>query len=392
MQIEEFFLRALISLGIGALIGVEREFSKKQTILGMRTLALSSLLGMLFSYLELSLLIPIGFIIVATFGILSFSKQKRKVFGLTTLFSLLLSYIFGILVGSGYIIEAVGISIIVTLLLFMRTQTRIFVKKLKREEIFEALEFGIILFILYPILPKSFSFFGITINLQMVLQIIILISIISLLMFFVLIFYGEHLLPIVGLIGGMINSFGTITNFIKKKKVELSSILLAETGKMVSALILSLLLIGFNTKLFLSCIIMGLALSFFAVFDHKKLPYRKLRLQQPFSLREGIRIGFYTLLAFTISQLVEDSKYGLYLTSLLIGMFSTNAIIATSALSLNTNSITISEAYTMIFLSLISGLVVDTFLTRKTEIFKKVAIFTTIAIFLGILSFLLISA
>jgi hypothetical protein len=137
---------------------------------------------------------------------------------------------------------------------------------------------------------------------------------------------------------------------------------------------------------------MGLALSFFAVFDHKKLPYRKLRLQQPFSLREGIRIGFYTLLAFTISQLVEDSKYGLYLTSLLIGMFSTNAIIATSALSLNTNSITISEAYTMIFLSLISGLVVDTFLTRKTEIFKKVAIFTTIAIFLGILSFLLISA
>jgi len=392
MQIEEFFLRALISLGIGALIGVEREFSKKQTILGIRTLALSSLLGMLFSYLELSLLIPIGFIVVATFGILSFSKQKRKVFGLTTLFSLLLSYIFGVLVGSGYIIEAVGLSIIVTLLLFMRTQTRIFVKKLKREEIFEALEFGIILFILYPILPKSFSFFGIIINLQMVLQIIILISLISLLMFFVLIFYGEHLLPIVGLIGGMINSFGTITNFIKKKKAELSSILLAETGKMVSALILSLLLIGFNTKLFLSCIIMGLALSFFAVFDHKKLPYRKLRLRQPFSLREGIRIGFYTLLAFTISQLVEGSKYGLYLTSLLIGMFSTNAIIATSALSLNTNSITISEAYTMIFLSLISGLVVDAFLTRKTEIFKKVAIFTTLAIILGILSFLLISA
>jgi len=392
MQIEEFFLRALISLGIGALIGVEREFSKKQTILGIRTLALSSLLGMLFSYLELSLLIPIGFIVVATFGILSFSKQKRKVFGLTTLFSLLLSYIFGILVGSGYTIEAVGLSIIVTLLLFMRTQTRIFVKKLKREEIFEALEFGIILFILYPILPKSFSFFGIIINLQMVLQIIILISLISLLMFFVLIFYGEHLLPIVGLIGGMINSFGTITNFIKKKKVELSSILLAETGKMVSALILSLLLIGFNTKLFLSCIIMGLALSFFAVFDHKKLPYRKLRLRQPFSLREGIRIGFYTLLAFTISQLVEGSKYGLYLTSLLIGMFSTNAIIATSTLSLNTNSITISEAYTMIFLSLISGLVVDAFLTRKTEIFKKVAIFTTLAIILGILSFLLISA
>jgi uncharacterized membrane protein (DUF4010 family) len=392
MQIEEFFLRAFISLGIGALIGVEREFSKKQTILGIRTLALSSLLGMLFSYLELSLLIPIGFIVVATFGILSFSKQKRKVFGLTTLFSLLLSYIFGILVGSGYIIEAVGLSIIVTLLLFMRTQTRIFVKKLKREEIFEALEFGIILFILYPILPKSFSFFGITINLQMVLQIIILISLISLLMFFVLIFYGEHLLPIVGLIGGMINSFGTITNFIKKKKAELSSILLAETGKMVSALILSLLLIGFNTKLFLSCIIMGLALSFFAVFDHKKLPYRKLRLRQPFSLREGIRIGFYTLLAFTISQLVEDSKYGLYLTSLLIGMFSTNAIIATSALSLNANSITISEASTMIFLSLISGLVVDIFLTRKTEIFKKVAIFTTLAIILGILSFLLISA
>jgi len=392
MQIEEFFLRALISLGIGALIGVERQFSKKQTILGIRTLALSSLLGMLFSYLELPLLIPIGFIVVAAFGILSYMNQTKKLFGLTTLFSLLLSYIFGILVGIGYIIETVGLSIIVTLLLFIRTQTRIFVKKLKREEILEALEFGIILFILYPILPKSFSFFGIIINLQMVLQIIILISIISLLMFFVLIFYGEHLLPIVGLIGGMINSFGTITNFVNKKKVELSSILLTEAGKMVSALILSFLLIGFNTKLFLSCIIMGLALCLFAALNYKRLPYKKLRLQQPFSIREGIKIGFYTLLAFTISQLVEGSKYGLYLTSLLIGMFSTNAIIATSALSLNANSITISEASTMIFLSLISGLVVDVFLTRKTEIFKKVAIFTTLAILLGILGFLLISA
>jgi len=392
MQIEEFFVRAFISLGIGALIGVEREFSKKQTVLGIRTLALSSLLGMLFSYLGLSLLIPIGFIIVATFGIISFIKQKRKVFGLTTLFSLLLSYIFGILVGSGYIIEAVGLSIIVTFLLFIRTQTRIFVKKLRKEEILEALEFGIILFILYPILPQSFSFFGIIINLQMVLQIIILISLISLLMFFVLIFYGEHLLPIVGLIGGMINSFGTIINFREKKKVELSSILLAESGKMVSALILSLLLIGFNTKLFLSCIIMGLALSFFAIFNHKKLPYKKLRLQQPFSLREGIRIGFYTLLAFIISQLVENSKYGLYLTSLLIGMFSTNAIIATSALDLSNKSITIPEASTMIFLSLLSGLVVDAFLTRKTKVFKKVLTFTTLAILFGILAFLLIGA
>ena len=390
MQIEEFFLRAFISLAIGALIGVERQFSKKQTVIGIRTLALSTLLGMLSSYLGISLLIPLGFLVVAAFGMLIYTKQEKKVFGLTTLFSLLLSYIFGSLVGMGYIIEAVGLSIIVTLLLFMRSQTRIFVKKLRKEEILEALEFGIILFILYPILPKSFSFFGITINLQMVLQIIILISIISLLMFFVLIFYGEHLLPIVGLIGGMINSFGTITNFVKKKKVEFSSILLAEAGKMVSALILSLLLIGFNNKLFLSCIIMGLALCLFATLNYKKLPYKKLRLQQPFSLREGIKIGCYILFAFIISQFVINSKYGLYLTSLLIGMFSTNAIIATSALSLSTSSITNFEASTMIFLSLISGLMVDAFLTRKTKIFKKVAIFTAIAILLGMISFLAI--
>ena len=389
MQIEEFFLRALISLGVGALIGVEREFSKKQSLLGIRTMALSCLLGMLFSYLELSLLISIGFITVAIFGIFSFIQQKKKVFGLTTLFSLLLSYTLGILIGNGYIIEGVGLSMVVTFLLFIRSQTRIFVKALRREEIFEALEFGIILFILYPILPQSVSFFGITFNLEMMLQIIILISVISLLMFFVLIFYGEHLLPIVGLIGGMVNSFGAITNFVKNKKVELSSILFAETGKMVSTLIFTFLLTGFNKGLLLSSIVMGSVLSFFAISNYKQLPYKKLRLQQPFSIKEGIKIGFYTLFAFTLSQLVANLKYGLYLTSIIIGMFSTNAIIANAALNLNNHTITIAEASTSIFLSLISGLIIDIFLTRKTKLFKKVAVFTTIAIFFGIISFLI---
>lgn len=392
MQIEEFFVRALISLGIGALIGVEREFSKKQTLVGIRTLALSSLLGMLSSYFEFPFLIPIGFIVVASYGLLSFAKQKRKVFGLTTLFSLLLSYIFGILVGFGYIIEAVGITIITTLLLFMRAETRIFVRKLKREEILEALEFGIILFILYPILPESVSFLGFTLNLKMALQIIIIISLISLLTFFVLVFYGEYMLPIVGLIGGMINSFGTITNFVDKKKVETSSILLAEAGKMISAIILSFLIIGFHTKLFFGCVVMGIVLLLFAIFNHKKLPYKKLRLHQPFSLKEGIKIGFYTLVAFLLSQLFSNSQYELYLTSLLIGIFSTNAIIATSALGLSNKSITVPEASTMIFLSLLSGLVVDALLTRKTKVFKKVSTFTLLAILFGILAFLLIGA
>jgi uncharacterized membrane protein (DUF4010 family) len=392
MQIEEFFVRALISLGIGALIGVEREFSKKQTLVGIRTLALSSLLGMLSSYFEFPFLIPIGFIVVASYGLLFYTHQKRRVVGLTTLFSLLLSYIFGILVGSGYIIEAVGITIITTLLLFMRAETRIFVRKLKREEILEALEFGIILFILYPILPESVSLFGFTLNLKMALQIIIIISLISLLTFFVLVFYGEYLLPIVGLIGGMINSFGTITNFVDKKKVETSSILLAEAGKMISAIILSFLIIGFHTKLFFGCVVMGIVLLLFAILNHEKLPYKKLRLHQPFSLKEGIKIGFYTLVAFLLSQLFSNSHYGLYLTSLLIGIFSTNAIIATSALGLSNKSITVPEASTMIFLSLLSGLVVDALLTRKTKVFKKVSTFTLLAILFGILAFLLIGA
>jgi uncharacterized membrane protein (DUF4010 family) len=392
MQIEEFFVRALISLGIGALIGVEREFSKKQTLVGIRTLALSSLLGMLSSYFEFPFLIPIGFIIVASYGLLFYTHQKRRVVGLTTLFSLLLSYIFGILVGFGYIIEAVGITIITTLLLFMRAETRIFVRKLKREEILEALEFGIILFILYPILPESVSFFGFTLNLKMALQIIIIISLISLLTFFVLVFYGEYMLPIVGLIGGMINSFGTITNFVDKKKVETSSILLAEAGKMVSAILLSFLIIGFHIKLFFGCVVMGIVLLIFAILNHKKLPYKKLRLHQPFSLKEGIKIGFYTLVAFLLSQLFSNSQYGLYLTSLLIGIFSTNAIIATSALGLSNKSITVPEASTMIFLSLLSGLVVDALLTRKTKVFKKVSMFTLLAILFGMLAFLLIGA
>ncbi|MGB9703419.1 MAG: DUF4010 domain-containing protein [Candidatus Micrarchaeia archaeon] len=389
MIIEEFFMRAFIAIAVGALIGVERELTKKQTLLGIRTLAFSSLLGMLFSYLNFSILIPIGFTIVAFYGIVSFLKQKKQVFGLTTLFSLLLSYLLGVIIGLGYIIEGVGLGIITTFLLFIGVQTRTFVKKLKKEELLEALEFGIILFILYPILPESFSFFGININLHIVLQIIILISIISLLMFLVLIFYGEKFLPVVGLIGGMINSFGTIINFIKKKKIDTSSILFAESGKMLSAILLTFLLIGFQKELFLSCILMAIVLWIFAFLKYRRLPYKKFRLPQPFSLKEGIKIGSYTMLAFILSQLVNNLPYGLYITSLLIGMFSTNAIIATTTLGLNAKSITNIQASIMIFLSLLSGLVIDVFLTRKTKVFREILIFTTITILFGCFIFFL---
>ena len=151
----EIALKLAAALGIGLLVGFEREWSNKDV--GVRTFALVSLLGMTASlispYLAIAVLLPIS-ILVAVVNVRSMLVDRSL--EITTSAALVVIYVLGALVGSGHLFTPVASAILMTLLLAWKTEFQRFAGGLKPEEIRSAVLLGLIGFVIYPILPDRF--------------------------------------------------------------------------------------------------------------------------------------------------------------------------------------------------------------------------------------------
>jgi uncharacterized membrane protein (DUF4010 family) len=148
-------LKIAVSVGIGMLVGLEREWSNKD--MGVRTFAIVSLFGMLAS------LVGQPFIIAGLIGVLLLvagantrSLLTDRSLEMTTSAALMTIYLMGVLVGLGHIFTPVAGAIIVTMLLAWKTELNRFAGGLLPSEIRSAILLGLIGFVIYPILPDRY--------------------------------------------------------------------------------------------------------------------------------------------------------------------------------------------------------------------------------------------
>ncbi len=119
-------LHSLVAIGMGALIGLEREHRKedKMVIAGVRTFPLASLTGVVFSFLatEMNLpLVELGVIIFGGFALLlAYLKYEVHTVGITTPVAFFITFLIGIMVQQGFIFEAAFITILTTVLLLTK--------------------------------------------------------------------------------------------------------------------------------------------------------------------------------------------------------------------------------------------------------------------------------
>jgi len=109
-----------VAIGIGMLVGMEREWSNKDV--GIRTFALVALLGMLASLVSPSTAIAalIGvFLLVAAMNTRSILNDRSL--EVTTSAALMVNYLLGVLVGLGHIFTPVAGAIVMTMLLAWKT-------------------------------------------------------------------------------------------------------------------------------------------------------------------------------------------------------------------------------------------------------------------------------
>jgi len=148
-------LKMAVAVGIGMLVGLEREWSSKDV--GIRTFAIVALLGMLAAVISPNLTITalIGvFLLVAAMNARSMLTDRSL--EITTSAALISIYLLGVLVGLGHIFTPVAGAIVMTMLLAWKTELSRFAGGLQPAEIRSAVLLGLIGFVIYPVLPNRY--------------------------------------------------------------------------------------------------------------------------------------------------------------------------------------------------------------------------------------------
>ncbi len=161
---QELLMRLFISLGLGFLIGLEREYAKRvvdkeEPFAGVRTYTFIALFGFLSAFLSerygewvfIIALAGLSGLVVATYAL----TAKSGSYGITTELSAILAFVLGAVVYQGEILFAVIVTVIVTTLLSLKLKLHRFVASLTAQEIRAFIQFTIISAVVLPFLPNE---------------------------------------------------------------------------------------------------------------------------------------------------------------------------------------------------------------------------------------------
>lgn len=205
----------LVSLGVGILIGIERERRKgdadERAAAGVRSFTLAALLGTLARLFGGDAIFAATLLGTAALVTASYVRDRERDPGLTTEIALLVTVLLG-----GLALErptlAGALGVVVAALLAIRTPLHRFIREaLTREELRDALGLAIATFGIWPLLPTSaVGPFG-ALNLHAIWLVVILVMAIGAMGHIVVRIVGARLgIPLTGFFSGFISSTAAI--------------------------------------------------------------------------------------------------------------------------------------------------------------------------------------
>jgi uncharacterized membrane protein (DUF4010 family) len=212
---EELPVRLAIALGIGLLIGAERERRKgigpTRAPAGIRTFALVSLTGGISLTVGGELLVAVAAVAVAALSIVSYKQRSQEDPGFTTAIALLTSLLLGALAMRQPSLAA-GFAVVVAVLLAARTHLHRFVQDvLTEQELHDALLFAAATLVILPLTPDHpVGPLGV-LNLRTLWKLAVIVMSISAAGYLALRALGARFgLPLAGFASGFVSSAATI--------------------------------------------------------------------------------------------------------------------------------------------------------------------------------------
>jgi len=207
-------LRFAVALGLGFLIGLERESTRyeqhKVVFGGVRTHPLISLYGFGCAWLSqegVSVILPVGLLSLAGLTAISyFTKLEEHRYGSKSEISALLTFVVGALALLADVWMAAAIAVVNTFVLSEKPTLENYVERLDKAEFLAALKFLIVTVIILPVVPnQDYSEFHL--NPFAIWQLVVLVSSIGFLGYMLAKRYGERAgMWLSGLLGGLVSS------------------------------------------------------------------------------------------------------------------------------------------------------------------------------------------
>ena len=339
----------LIVLGIGLLLGLEREHAKRKKepvrlFAGIRTFPIVGIIG----YLSLFLASIFGiWIFVAAFVgaisliTLSYYRKLETESGTTTEFTLMTTFILGGLIFAKFYHVSVTVTVLITVLLTLKIKLHKMASSLSENDIFSIIKFVIITALILPVLAdKDFGPYGVFNFYKIWLIVAIFVSLNFFAYFLSKYFDQKKSVLLTGILGGFASSTATAWFFShqsrrspKEGMVQSAAIILASSIMFPRILIWLLLLnLSLFQQLWLPILIFGgLGLAFGYFIGKKYQPHETKvnhEIGNPINFREGLVFaGVYVIIQLLVGYAEERfGREGIYIASGISGITDIDAI------------------------------------------------------------------
>jgi uncharacterized membrane protein (DUF4010 family) len=232
-------LSLAVALGIGLLIGAERERRKgsgpTRAPAGIRTFAIAALAGGVALAFGGVAILAVGTVVIGAFAAIAYARARAVDPGLTTEVALVTTFLLGAVAVRQPALAA-GVGVVVAVLLASRTPLHRFVRKLlTEEEARDALLFAAAALVVLPLAPdEAIGPLGVF-NARTLWKLVVLVMGISAAGYVALRILGARLgLPVSGLASGFISSVATIGSMGQRAVKEPSLSRAAVAGAVLS--------------------------------------------------------------------------------------------------------------------------------------------------------------
>ena len=375
--------RYVVALAIGLLMGLERERNPAAKA-GLRTFALTALLGVLAAHLATTLgelwLIAVGLLLVGAMMIAAYlqSPPQDGDPGTTTVAALMLCYGLGVMVWHDEIQLAVMLGIVATMLLYFKPELRGLSQHLSRRDLLSVLQFAVLALIILPLLPnQNYGPYG-ALNPYQIWWMVVLIAGVGLAGYAALRLVGQQRGAVMlGLLGGLVSSTATTLAFSRHARdsdamtpVAVIVIVLANLVVLARLGVLATVLApGVLTQL-LPVLLGGLiAGGIGALYGVLRLQPRgampPLAMGNPTELRPALGFGLMYAIVLLAAAWLSDwlGARGLYAVALVSGLTDVDPITLSSLRLLNLDKLSMAVVVNVITLATLANLLFKSALT-----------------------------
>jgi uncharacterized membrane protein (DUF4010 family) len=333
--------KLVLAAALGLFLGLEREWSQKSA--GIRTFSLITLSATLFAVLDRPLLLALGGLLVVVQGLLMATRgllYDDRGLSLTTSVSMLVAYGVGILVATGQSLEAVLVAVLSSMLLVLKVELHEFALGLSEREVKSAVEFAVIAFVVFPLLPDEPMGPWNAINPSEVWILVVAVSAIGFVNYVIMRKLGRRGIALTGFFGGLVNSTAVIGEIATRARTHggmgrlaVGAILLADAAMALRNTFIVLVfapdlvvLVGLPL---VAVAVVGVGLSFW--YTDRDVEFDP-QFDSPFSLKNALKFGGLFIGVLLLSTAAEQmyGAGGFVLTSFVGGMVSSGSTTTTA--------------------------------------------------------------